>query len=159
MDWCTGEGVSSLSIPFAQLCAFSTSNEAHTFQKTPGSHCGWGSSQVPSTKVALEHVWHAIISIPIGAGERTPDLQALMLVGPACCLQPQCQPGMALPHPGVTGGWAPVAGDTPDLHLLQLHLALTNQPLHVAPSQSAMLAGAASGLIYTGITFWALFCL
>ena len=58
---------------------------------------------------------------------------------------------MAPPHPGVVGGEVSVEEDSPDLHLLWLRqsqplpLASTNQPLHVAPPQSATLAEAAGG--------------
>ena len=85
--------------------------------QTPCSYHGWGTLQVPSTKVAMGHVWHATISSPIGAGERVLDLWALMSVGLAGHLLPLHQMGMALPHPGAPGGGVPVVVDTPDLHL------------------------------------------
>ena len=83
----------------------------HTpFGQMPGNLHGWGSSWVPSTKVVSPHVWCTTISSPIGIRERALDLWALTLVGVAGCLPPQHQPGIALPHPGVPGGGAPVQG-------------------------------------------------
>ena len=76
----------------------------------PPDSCGQGSSQVPSTKVALGNVWHATISSQIGTGERALDLWVLMLAGPSGDLLPWYQLGMALPHQGVPGGGDPVVG-------------------------------------------------
>ena len=119
---------------------------------------------VPSTKVASAHGRHATLSTLSGTGESVPDLSVLTSVGVAVHLLSWHLQGRALPHPGVPGYGVPVAGDTPDLHLLWLRWS---QPLPLAstnwlfvwclpslPSWQRQLIG----LICSGIMFWALFC-
>ena len=110
-------------------------------RQTPGSCPGWGSSEVPPTRLASPHVKCTTVSNLTGTGERALGLQSLMLAGAASHLPPLCQPVMIPLHPGVPGGRGPAVGD-----LLCLPLTLTSQPHCMAPSQSVSLAGASSGL-------------
>ena len=59
MDGCASSGWDHYPPPFPNCMPLAPQMRCKPSRQTPGSHCGQGSSQIPSSKVVLGHVWHA----------------------------------------------------------------------------------------------------
>ena len=115
------------------MCLWHLKWGMHFLGELPAVHYCWGPPAVLSmTGQHFYLVRHATVSNPSGTRERALGHRV-----------PQHQPDP--PHPGVPGGGAPVAGDTPNLPLC-LPQVLTSWTHHLAPSHPARLAGATGGL-------------
>ena len=93
-EGCASRWVWSLSTPFAQLHAFGTSNEAHTFWANSQQSLCWGPPAVLSTRSVFLLGGHATVSNPYGARQRAQGRRE-----PLCWPEP--------PHQGVPRGGAP----------------------------------------------------
>ena len=131
-------------------CMLSAPQKRHApFWQIAGSPPDWGPPWGLPTNSASGHVWSAILSTLHGAGERSPDPQALTVVGAAVHHLPWLE--LTLLHPVVLGEGAPTVVDTPGLCPPQLGwsqpppLSLTNLSPSLVLPPSAKLVGAFGG--------------